>query len=198
MHHHHHHHHHNQHVLARSFGLIFSFMLIEWVAGFFTNSLALMSDAGHMTNDAFSLAIAYFAIHLTEKRPKFAKCLTLINGLSLVLVALFIIYEAILRFYQPKLMLALPMMGVAFCGLVVNIIVAKMLHGGDTHNLNIQAVYWHVLADLFGSLIAILAGFCAYAFAWQWVDPLASALLSLVILQSGIKISWRAFQTLSA
>lgn len=187
----------NQRTLVLSFWLIFTFMFVEWVAGFLVNSLALMADAGHMTNDAFSLAIAYFALRLTGKHPKIAKYLTLVNGISLILVAIFIIWEAIMRFHQPKEILALPMMFVAIIGLVINIIVANIMHSGDANNLNIQAAYWHVLADLFGSVIAIFAGFCAYFFRWQWVDPLASGILSFVILQSGYRISLNAYRSLS-
>ncbi len=196
---HHSHQHHlpkNQRILALSFTLIFSFMFVEWFAGFFTNSLALMADAGHMTNDAFSLGIAYFAVRLSQSKPKVAKILTLINGLSLLFVAIFIIIEAFQRLYHPAILKALPMAIVATLGLIVNIVVAKIMSQDHQDNLNMQAAYWHVLADLFGSIIAIFAGLCAYFLQWQWVDPLASGILSLVILRSGAQISYSAYQAL--
>ncbi len=202
-HHHNHEHDHCCHhvpeskrALAWSFWLIFTFMFVEWVTSFLVHSLSLMADAGHMTNDAFSLALAFFAVHLTEKRPQIAKYLTLVNGLSLAIVAALIILEAIRRFYHPEHLIALPMIIVATLGLIVNIIVAKIIHTGDQENLNIQAAYWHVLADMFGSVIAIIAGLCAYFLNWQWVDPVASTILSIIILRSGLRISRTAYQAL--
>lgn len=192
-HHHDHHNHQNQRSLALSFVLIFSFMLVEALAGVFTNSLALLADAGHMANDAFSLSLAFLAIWLSTHLEKCSRWLTLVNGLSLVLVAGFILFEAVERLFSPETFLPLPMIGVATVGLIVNIIVARLLHGGDLHNLNMQAAYWHVLADLFGSVITILAGLCAYFWQWQWVDPVASAILSLVILKSGASITRQAY-----
>ena len=82
--------------------------------------------------------------------------------------------------------MALPMLGVASLGLLVNLFVAKMMLSSDHDNLNIKAAYLHVLTDLFGSIIAILSGISAYFLGWLWVDPLASMILSVLVLKSGI------------
>lgn len=85
--------------------------------------------------------------------------------------------------------MALPIIAVAIIGLAINIVVARLMRQADHTNLNIRAAYLHVLADLFGSIVAILSGLGAYLLDWQWVDPLASLLLSLIILRSGWQIT---------
>lgn len=204
---HEHHHNHGDHshfhthsndvnTLSLSFGLILIFMIVEWVTGFLTNSLTLIADAGHMTNDAFSLLIALLAVKMHYSNPKVSKVLTLINAFSLVVVSLFILWEAVEVFNNPKPLIAKPMLIVATIGLVVNILAAKIMHGNHQHNINIQAAYWHVLADLFGSVIAIVAGLCAYYLDWHWVDTVASVILSIIILQSGVKLTISAYRQL--
>ena len=91
-------------------------------------------------------------------------------------------------------MLAGPMLAVAFAGLLVNLIVARLMLHGDHDNLNVKAAYLHVLADLLGSVVAIVAGLSAWLLGWQWVDSAASALLALFILKSGWQISRQAWR----
>ena len=97
-----------------------------------------------------------------------------------------ILVEAIQRWQNPIEMMALPMLGVASLGLLVNLLVAKIMLNSDHDNLNIKAAYLHVLTDLFGSIIAILSGLSAYFLGWLWVDPLASMILSVLVLKSGM------------
>jgi len=190
-HHSHEHHDHSSHehtpqdkkILALSFAIITGFMVIEFVGGYWFNSLALMADAGHMANDSLSLLLALLALFLSAQKQRY---IALLNSGSLIVVALMILVEAIQRWQNPIEMMALPMLGVASLGLLVNLLVAKIMLNSDHDNLNIKAAYLHVLTDLFGSIIAILSGLSAYFLGWLWVDPLASMILSMLVLKSGI------------
>ena len=170
-------------ILALSFAIITGFMVVEFVGGYWFNSLALMADAGHMANDSLSLFLALLALFLSAQKQRY---IALLNSGSLIVVALMILVEAIQRWQNPIEMMALPMLGVASLGLLVNLFVAKMMLNSDHDNLNIKAAYLHVLTDLFGSIIAILSGISAYFLGWLWVDPLASMILSILVLKSGI------------
>ena len=190
-HHSHEHHNHSSHahipqdkkILALSFVIITGFMVVEFIGGYWFNSLALMADAGHMANDSLSLFLALLALFLSAQKQRY---IALLNSGSLIVVALMILVEAIHRWQNPIEMMALPMLGVASLGLLVNLFVAKMMLNSDHDNLNIKAAYLHVLTDLFGSIIAILSGLSAYFLGWLWVDPLASMILSVLVLKSGI------------
>ena len=190
-HHSHEHHDHSSHehipqdkkILALSFAIITGFMVVEFVGGYWFNSLALMADAGHMANDSLSLFLALLALFLSAQKQRY---IALLNSGSLIVVALMILVEAIQRWQNPIEMIALPMLGVASLGLLVNLLVAKIMLNSDHDNLNIKAAYLHVLTDLFGSIIAILSGLSAYFLGWLWVDPLASMILSMLVLKSGI------------
>ena len=187
----HEHHDHSSHehipqdkkILALSFAIITGFMVVEFVGGYWFNSLALMADAGHMANDSLSLFLALLALFLSAQKQRY---IALLNSGSLIVVALMILVEAIQRWQNPIEMMALPMLGVASLGLLVNLLVAKIMLNSDHDNLNIKAAYLHVLTDLFGSIIAILSGLSVYFLGWLWVDPLASMILSVLVLKSGI------------
>ena len=191
-HHSHEHHDHSSHehipqdkkILALSFSIMTGFMVVEFVGGYWFNSLALMADAGHMANDSLSLFLALLALFLSAQKQRY---IALLNSGSLIVVALMILVEAIQRWKNPIEMMALPMLGVASLGLLVNLFVAKMMLNSYHDNLNIKVAYLHVLTDLFGSVIAILSGLGAYFLRWQWVDPLASMILSVLVLKSGIE-----------
>lgn len=187
----HEHHDHSSHehipqdkkILVLSFAIITGFMVVEFIGGYWFNSLALMADAGHMANDSLSLFLALLALFLSAQKQRY---IALLNSGSLIVVALMILVEAIQRWLNPIEMMALPMLGVASLGLLVNLLVAKIMLNSDHDNLNIKAAYLHVLTDLFGSIIAILSGLSAYLLGWLWVDPLASMILSVLVLKSGI------------
>ena len=191
IHHSHEHHDHSSHehipqdkkILALSFAIITGFMVVEFVGGYWFNSLALMADSGHMANDSLSLFLALLALFLSAQKQRY---IALLNSGSLIVVALMILVEAIQRWQNPIEMMALPMLGVASLGLLVNLLVAKIMLNSDHNNLNIKAAYLHVLTDLFGSIIAILSGLSAYFLGWLWVDPLASMILSVLVLKNGM------------
>ena len=190
-HHSHEHHNHSSHahipqdkkILALSFAIVTGFMVVEFVGGYWFNSLALMADAGHMANDSLSLFLALLALFLSAQKQRY---IALLNSGSLIVVALMILVEAIQRWQNPIEMMALPMLGVASLGLLVNLLVAKIMLNSDHDNLNIKAAYLHVLTDLFGSIIAILSGLSVYFLGWLWVDPLASMILSVLVLKNGM------------
>ena len=191
VHHPHEHHDHSSHahipqdkkILALSFAIITGFMIVEFIGGYWFNSLALVADAGHMANDSLSLSLALLALFLSAQKQRY---IALLNSGSLIVVALMILFEAIQRWQNPIEMMVLPMLGVASLGLLVNLFVAKIMLNSDHDNLNIKAAYLHVLTDLSGSIIAILSGLSAYFLGWLWVDPLASMILSVLVLKSGI------------
>ena len=193
VHHSHEHHDHSSHehipqdkkILALSFAIITGFMVVEFIGGYWFNSLALMADAGHMANDSLSLFLALLALFLSAQKQRY---IALLNSGSLIVVALMILVEAIQRWQNPIEMMALPMLGVASLGLLVNLLVAKIMLNSDHDNLNIKAAYLHVLTDLFGSIIAIFSGLSAYFLGWLWVDPLASMILSVLVLKSGMSV----------
>ncbi len=192
-HHHHDHHHHlpeNKTILAISFAIITLFMLVEWWGGWYFNSLALLADAAHMANDSLSLLLAWIALFLSARKQRW---FALLNGASLLLVAVWILWEAVERWYNPADMMALPMLAVATMGLLVNMGVAWLMMHGDRNNLNMKAAYGHVLADLLGSVVAMVAGLSAWLLGWLWVDVVASAVLSVFILRSGwaiVRAAW--------
>ena len=185
----HEHHDHSSHehipqdkkILALSFAIITGFMIVEFIGGYWFNSLALMADAGHMANDSLSLFLALLALFLSTQKQRY---IALLNSSSLIVVALMILVEAIQRWQNPIEMMALPMLGVASLGLLVNLLVAKIMLNSDHDNPNIKAAYLHVLTDLFGSIIAMLSGLSAYLLGWLWVDPLASMILSVLVLKN--------------
>lgn len=211
QHHHGHDHSHvhtsNKKVLFVSFLIIASFMIIEVIGGVLTNSLALLSDAGHMLSDALSLAIALIAFKLAEKATsqtntfgykRFEILAALLNGATLILIALYIFYEAINRFQSPPEVASMGMLLISFIGLLVNIIVAVyMFKSGDTEeNLNMRGAFSHVISDMLGSVGAIIAALLIIFFGWQWADPLASVIVALLVLRSGIGITRSAVHVL--
>ena len=183
----------NKKMLGISLAIITGYMVVEFLGGYFFNSLALMADAGHMANDSLSLFLALIALFLSVKWQKW---LAFLNGASLVVVAVLILKEAIERWQAPTEIVALPMLIVAVVGLLVNILVAWIMLKSDHNNLNVRAAYLHVLADLFGSVVAIIAGLSAWLLNWQWVDVVASGILSLLVLRSGLAVTHQAIKAL--
>lgn len=191
---------HNKKILMVSFWIISIYMVVEAVGGWLTNSLALLSDAGHMFSDAVSLGIALLAFKLGERAAslqrtygykRFEILAAALNGLTLLAIALFIFIEAAQRFINPPTIATTGMLIVSSIGLVVNIIVARyMFQSGDTHdNLNMRGAYLHVLSDLLGSVGAIAAAVLIMIFGWNWADPLASVLVAALVFRSGWQIS---------
>ena len=195
-HHHDHVHTANKKVLTVSFTVIFIFMLVEAIGGWLTHSLALLSDAGHMFSDTFSLGVSLWAFKLGERKTTLQKTFgykrfeiitAALNGLTLVVIALLIFYEAAKRFIHPPEIATTGMLVISIIGLLVNIGVAfYMLKNSDTaDNINMRGAYLHVISDLFGSIGAIVAAILMMSFGWKWADPAASIIVAALVGRSG-------------
>ncbi|WP_217913807.1 cation diffusion facilitator family transporter [Miltoncostaea marina] len=180
-------------ALAIALALIATFMLAEIVGGLLTNSLALLADAAHMFSDAASLGLALGAIWLARRPPtptrtfgyKRAEILAaLVNGLTLVAVALWIFFEAYQRFDDPPEILGGWMLVVAVLGLLINVVALRILHGSAEESLNVSAAVRHVLADLLGSVGVIAAAVVILLTGWRPIDPLISVVIGVLVLAS--------------
>ena len=169
------------------------FMFAEVAGGIAAGSLALLADAGHMLTDCASLALAWMAFRI-GRRPqdarrtygyhRFQVLAAFVNGLSLVVIVLWIAVEAVRRLLTPVEVLGGLMLSVAVLGLAVNLAAFWILHGGDRHNLNIRGAALHVMGDLLGSLAAIAGALVITWTGWMPIDPLLSLLVALLILRS--------------
>lgn len=197
-------------TFAIPFLLIIVFGLIEFFGGIWTNSLALFSDAWHMFSDSVALGLAWVAAHLSAKpgthkhasgQSHLEIAASTINVLLMLAVVTYIVYEALQRFNNPQAVTSGYVMLIAFVGLIVNMVVAKMLHGGDSHvhanDYNKRAAYLHVVGDLLGSVAALLAGVVIYFTGWLQIDPILSIFISLLILLftlNLIKEIWQSYK----
>jgi cobalt-zinc-cadmium efflux system protein len=169
------------------------YFIAELVAGFLTNSLALLSDAGHMLSDIGAMALSLFAFRMA-KRPathqstygfhRVEILAALFNGLTLWLIVGIIFAAAYNRFAQPPVVESFGMMVVAVIGLLVNLAAAAMLHGRHRHNLNLRGAFLHVVSDAIGSVGTIAAGFIMLTTGWYLADPLISIFIGGLILFS--------------
>jgi cobalt-zinc-cadmium efflux system protein len=186
----------NKKALTISFILIAGFMFIEFVGGYMTNSLALLSDAGHMLSDAAALGLSLSALIFgartatpskTYGYKRFEILAELLNGVVLVLLAVFICKEAIERLSSPPQILGKGMIIISAIGLIINIVVAWVLHsqGSTKDNLNVRSAFLHVIGDLLGSVGAIIAAALIMLFGWNIADPIAGMVVSLLVLYSG-------------
>ncbi|MFX1570263.1 MAG: cation diffusion facilitator family transporter [Promethearchaeota archaeon] len=166
-------------------------MIIEIIGGIITNSIALISDAGHMFTHAFAISISLFAIIIARKPPCHHKTFGLyraevlaafINGLFLIPIVGFIIYEAILRFLHPQEIFGLYMLIVAFIGLSVNITSILILQGSQNSSLNIKSVFYHMIADAASSIGIVIAAFIIMSTGLVVLDPIVSIGITIVIL----------------
>lgn len=182
------------------FLLIFLFAIIETAGGFWTGSLALLSDAAHMFSDVAALGLAWFAGVIARKPNaklhasgvSYAELtVSIINAVTMLIISIYVVVEAIIRFKNPHLVQGAGVILLASIGFIVNLIVAKQLHHHAQHHgdsLNNRAALLHVLGDLAGSAVAIIAGVVIYFTGWMPIDPILSVLISLLILVPTIKL----------
>jgi cobalt-zinc-cadmium efflux system protein len=168
-------------------------MIAEAVGGWLTNSLALLADAGHMLTDVAALTLTLAAIWFAARpaTPKktygyyrYEILAAFINGIALVLLSLWVIYEAFERWNAPPEIQGLGLTVVAVGGLLVNLSAAYLLHGDHAHDLNMRGAWLHVIGDALGSVTAITAGVLILVFDWVWADAVGSVLISLIIVFS--------------
>ena len=171
--------------------LTFAYMIAEAVGGWLTNSLALVADAGHMLTDVAALTLTLFAIWFAARPATSRKTYgyyrleilaAFVNGIALVLLSIWIIYEAVDRWQNPPNIAGVQLTIIAAGGLVVNIIAAYLLHSDHRHDLNVRGAFLHVVGDLLGSVAAVVAGVLIAAFGFLWADALGSVLISLIII----------------
>ena len=169
------------------------YFFAELIGGFLTNSLALLSDAGHMFSDVAALGLSLFAFQIT-KRPATVSSTygyyrveilaALFNGLALWLVVGIIVTAAYNRLFEPPVVQSYGMLIVATVGLIVNIAAAIILYSSHHHNLNLRGAFLHVLSDALGSVGAIIAGLIMLTTGWYLADPLTSIFIGVLILYS--------------
>src|SRR5262245_64556991 len=186
-----HDHSHNRRQLTLALGLTGGYCVVEFVGGWVVNSLALLSDAGHMLSDVTAMGLSLFAAYIatlpvtSQKTFGYYRAEILaafLNGLALWLVAGVIFREAYYRFFSPPEVQGLGMLLVASVGLLVNLVTVGLLRHAHHSNLNIHGVFLHVLGDALGSVGAILAGITILWTGWNWIDPLTSVGIGLLVL----------------
>lgn len=177
--------------LTMALGLTTAFMVAEVVGGLWTGSLALLADAAHMLTDAGGLALALIAIRFAERpatpektfgyvRAEVLSALT--NAVVLLLLTVYILYEAYQRFQNQPEIIGGPMLVVAVVGLCVNLVSMKLLSGGSSESLNVKGAYFEVLSDMLGSLGVIVAAIVLLVTGWTIVDPIVGAGIGLFIV----------------
>ena len=183
--------------LQIALGITLSFFIIELVGGILTNSLALLSDAWHMLNDAAALIFALMAAWISTRPINVKKTFgyyraeilaAFLNGVFLWGVVIFIFYEAIQRFQNPIRVESLNMLIIAFSGLVANGLSAVSLSKSKSESLNVKGAFLHVLADALGSIGAISAGIIMYFTGWYQADAIISMMLGALIFYSSWKL----------
>ncbi|HET9423902.1 MAG TPA: cation diffusion facilitator family transporter [Gemmatimonadaceae bacterium] len=168
----------------------------EAIGGWMANSLALLADAGHVLTDGAALMLALFVTWLARQPGSDAKTFgylrweilaALFNAMTLLLISVWIVVEAVLRFRTPEPVEGGLMFWVAVVGLIGNAISARILHAGHAHNLNVRAAYLHVLGDLLASVGVVIAALLVRYLGWTVADPVASIVTTIFIVHG----AWR-------
>jgi len=197
--------------LVAAFAIILAFFVVEAIAGFLTNSLALLSDAGHMLTDVIGIGMALAAIQLASRfaeREESSRSshtfglyrleilAAFVNALLLFGVAIWVLIEAIRRLFGDPEVLGVQMLIVAVLGLIANVIAFLLLREGSKESLNVEGAYLEVLADTVGSVGVIVAAILLETFEWTWVDPAVAALIGLWILPRTWRLGRKAVRVL--
>lgn len=193
---HHHHHHSSGKVLLLSLALTLSFSLVEALAGWWSGSLALFSDAGHMVSDSFALGVAALAAIIALRKPSPLHSYglgraefvgALFNAALMLLIVAAIAVSAVNRLMSPQPVEGGAVAVVALLGLIINIVVAWLLSRGEG-DLNTRAALLHVMGDLLGSVAALLAGAVILYTGWTPIDPILSLFIVALILVSSLRL----------
>ena len=172
-------------------------MVVEIIGGILTNSIALLSDAGHMFTHSFAIGISLIAIYIASKPPCHHKTFGMyraevlaafINGLFLIPIVAIIMYEAIMRILYPQEILSFYMFIVAIIGLTVNMISILLLRGSKKDNINVKGVVSHMLADAVSSIGIVIVAIIIFYTGWTVLDPIVSIGISIIILYWAIGI----------
>jgi cobalt-zinc-cadmium efflux system protein len=180
--------------------------VVQVVAGLVSNSLALLSDAGHMLTDVGGLGMALAAIHVADRSRRDRQrtfglyrleiLAALANAVLLFAVAIYVMIEALRRWGDAPEVLAGPMLAAAVVGLVANIVAFLLLREGASESLNVEGAYLEVLSDLLGSVAVIIAAIVIAATGWTWVDPVVGVAIGLFILPRSWRLGAQALRIL--
>jgi cobalt-zinc-cadmium efflux system protein len=177
--------------LAMALGLTTAFLIVEGIGAWWFNSLALLSDAGHMFTDTAALAIALAAVKIGQRPAddrrtygyrRFEVLAATFNAVLLFVVAGYVLVEGVRRFLEPTEVQSLGMLIIAGAGLVINLIAMRLLAGGKEDSLNVKGAYLEVWADTLGSIGVIIGALVIMTTGWQWVDPLVAIAIGLWVL----------------
>ena len=191
--------------MALSLILTLLFVFVEIAAGLFSNSLALLTDAAHNFTDVLALALSWWALQLTSQPANQAKTYgyhragilaALANSTTLVVIALGIFFEAYHRFINPPEVQADVLIGVGVVAVVINVVTALLVRRGAEHDLNIRSAFLHLMGDVLSTVGAVIAGIIIRFTDWNWLDPLVSVLIGLLILWSAWSIVREAIDIL--
>lgn len=195
----------NRRRLWRVLALTAAYLVVEVIGGLLTNSLALLSGAGHMLTDVASLGLALLAAGFATRAATPEKTFgyhrleilaAFVNGLSLLLVSLVIVVEALGRLRQPPAVMGGGLLTVAVGGFIVSLLAVLGLRQGHRQSLNVKATFYHMLGDLLGSLGAVLAGLLVWLFHWYLADPVLAIVIAGLIAVSAIGIVRNAVDVL--
>ena len=187
----------DQKRIGQAFLIIFVFMLIEAVGGIASGSLALLADAGHMVSDAVALGMSWVALEISTRPADQARSYgykraqilaAFVNGCTLTVITAWILYEAIARFSHPVAVQGKLMLGVAVAGVLSNIWAFFILNVGSRENLNMRGAWLHILGDLLGFAVAIVAAVVIIFTGWSPIDPILSIIVAGLILRSALQI----------
>ncbi|MCG9126580.1 cation transporter [Candidatus Poribacteria bacterium] len=202
---HHHKDHTHQHHLQKKFKIAiivtFCVFLGELIGGIWTGSLALLSDAAHVLSDAISLLISWFAIYLSTRPATSFRTYgyhrtevfaAFLNGVTLIVIAIWIFYEAYHRYLSPNEIKVTGMFIVACIGFVANLIILWQLHGESHGNLNVRSAVLHVIGDTLSSVAVVVGGIVILYTGWMAIDAILSVLIGIIILISAINVTKEA------
>jgi len=177
--------------LSLSLFLTLAFVVVEASAGYFANSLALLTDAAHNLTDVIALGLSWFAIRLTSQPANAQKTygyhragilVALLNSTTLVLISIGIFYEAYHRFISPPEVKSSILIGVGLIAVVVNLVTALLVHRGSETDLNLRSAFVHLMGDVISTVGAVIAGVIIYFTNANWLDPFVSVLIGFLIL----------------
>lgn len=191
--------------LVVAVGLNLVITVVEGVAGVLSGSLALLADAAHNLNDAASLGISWGARRMAQKDPDQRRTFgyrraevigAFVNLVTLVLVALYLLKEAVERYGAPQSVDGTAMMAVAGVALVANVGTALLLHRDAQDSLNIESAFVHIVADALASAAVVVGGAAIVRYGWAWIDPLLTALIAGYILWQSVDLLRRTTRIL--
>ena len=177
--------------LALSLVLTLGFVIIEAIAGFISNSLALLTDAAHNFTDVIALGLSWYALRISSQPAHAGKTygyhrvgilVALVNSTTLILIALGIFYEAWHRFLAPPVVDAPILIGVGIVAFIINAVTAWLVHKGSDRDLNLRSTFIHLMGDVLSTIGAVIAGVVIFFTQWNWLDPLVSVLIGALIL----------------